>query len=149
MVIVMIEPEKTVARAGRFKPGISGNKMGRPRGSKNRTTMAAQAIIDGDGEALSRKLVELALAGDGNALRIVFDRLLPPRRESTISIRLPPINNAGDIPGALSALLAAASDGTLLPSEAQRLSTIINQYANAIELADIHTRLQKLEGLKP
>ena len=39
----------------------SGN-AGRPKGSRHKTTLAIQALLDGEGEALTRKAVEMALA---------------------------------------------------------------------------------------
>ncbi len=72
-----------------FQPGQSGNPSGRPRGSLNRTTLAAQTLLDGEAEKLTRKAVEMALAGDPAALRICIDRVLPPRRDRPVSIYLP------------------------------------------------------------
>ena len=63
----------------RFKPGRSGNAAGCPRGSRSKAPLAAQALLEGEAEALSRKAVELALAGGVTPLRICLDRLVPPR----------------------------------------------------------------------
>jgi hypothetical protein len=52
-----------------FKPGQSGNPAGKPRGSRNRTTLAVEALLDGEAETLTRKAIELAKAGDLAALR--------------------------------------------------------------------------------
>ena len=38
--------------------------------------------LEGEGEALTRKAIELAKAGDMAALRLCLDRILPPRRSS-------------------------------------------------------------------
>ena len=64
----------------RFKPGESGNPDGRPRGSRNATTLALEALFDGEAEALTRKAIELAKTGDIPALRICLDRLHQPIR---------------------------------------------------------------------
>jgi hypothetical protein len=63
---------KTAKRArGRpFPKGQSGKPAGRPRGSSNRATGAAEMLLDGEATALTRKAVELALAGDQAALRL-------------------------------------------------------------------------------
>ena len=47
-------------------------------------TFAAEALLDGEDEALTRKAVEMALAGDGTALRLCLDRIIPPRRERPV-----------------------------------------------------------------
>ena len=59
----------------RFKPGRSGNPEGRPRGSRNATTLALEALLGGEAETLTRKAIELAKGGDLAALRLCIDRL--------------------------------------------------------------------------
>ncbi len=39
-------------------------------GARHKATVAAEALLDGEAEALTRKAVEMALAGDGTALRL-------------------------------------------------------------------------------
>lgn len=60
-----------------FPKGVSGNPAGRKAGTRNRATMAAEALLDGEAEALTRKAVELALQGDTVALRLCLERLCP------------------------------------------------------------------------
>ena len=59
----------------RWKKGQSGNPNGRAAGSRNRATLAIEALLEGEGEALTRKAIELAKAGDMTALRLCLDRL--------------------------------------------------------------------------
>ena len=47
-----------------FRLGQSGNPAGRPPGARNKTTLASEALLEGEGEALTRKAIELAKAGD-------------------------------------------------------------------------------------
>jgi uncharacterized protein DUF5681 len=49
---------------GRFASGRSGSPAGRPRGWRAHVNRAARLLLAGEGEALTRKAVELALAGD-------------------------------------------------------------------------------------
>jgi Family of unknown function (DUF5681) len=79
-----------------FVKGRSGNPRGRPVGSRNRKTLAAAVLLAGEAEALTRKAVELALAGDPTALRLCIERILPPCRERAVSLscrrsRTPPM----------------------------------------------------------
>jgi hypothetical protein len=66
-----------------FKPGQSGNPNGRPMGALNKTTLAAQALLDGEAETITRKCIDLAMEGDGTALRLCLSRILPVKRERT------------------------------------------------------------------
>jgi Family of unknown function (DUF5681) len=51
--------------------GQSGNPGGRPAGARNHKTLAAAILLDGEAETLTRKAVELALAGDPTAMKAV------------------------------------------------------------------------------
>jgi hypothetical protein len=71
---VTAKPEKTDGKQKtRFKPGQSGNPNGRPNGARNATTIAIEELLDGEAEALTRKAIELAKAGDMQALRLCMD----------------------------------------------------------------------------
>jgi len=64
-------------RGRAFEKGRSGNPLGRRVGCRNKTTIAAAALLAGEAEALTRKAVELALVGDPTALRLCIQRVLP------------------------------------------------------------------------
>jgi hypothetical protein len=82
--------EKTDTKQGaRFRKGQSGNPSGRPRGARNKATLAVEALLDGEAEALTRKAIERALEGDTTALRLCLDRLLPPRKDRLVSFAMP------------------------------------------------------------
>lgn len=72
---------------GQFMKGVSGNPAGRPKGSKNRTTLLRQAIEGDMVERLSTDAIdilevaiELAKKGDQACIKILMDRLLPTRK---------------------------------------------------------------------
>ena len=82
-----------------FTPGCSGNPAGRPKGARNRSTLALETLLDGQAEALTQKAIELALAGDMAALRLCLDRILPARKDRPVSIEMPTIDTAEDCQG--------------------------------------------------
>lgn len=47
-----------------FQPGKSGNPKGRPHGSRNKATLAVEALLDGQAEALTQVAIQSALEGD-------------------------------------------------------------------------------------
>jgi hypothetical protein len=59
---------------GRFMKRHSGNPDGRPPGTRNKATEAAELLLDGEVEALTRRAVELALEGEIGVLRLCLDR---------------------------------------------------------------------------
>jgi hypothetical protein len=79
---------------GRTRRGGQANPAGRRTGSRNKATHAAAAFLAGESEALTRRAVELALAGDPTAMRLCLERILPPCRERTVKFALPPIESA-------------------------------------------------------
>src|SRR6478672_5742857 len=81
---------------GKFQPGRSGNPTGRPRGSRNAVTLAVEALLEGEYETLTRRAIELAKAGDMQALRLCLDRIAPPRKDSLVGFTLPKLVCAKD-----------------------------------------------------
>jgi hypothetical protein len=94
-----------------FKPGQSGNPAGKPPGTRNRVTRAVEELLDGEAEALTRKAVEMAKAGDIQAMRICLDRIAPARKDRYVPIDLPPLDSADDAVKASAVIVAALSAG--------------------------------------
>jgi hypothetical protein len=136
-------PEPIRLSAPRGRPFANGNS-GRKPGSKNRTTVVAAALLDGEAEELVRKGVELAKAGDGPMLKFLLGRILP--RERTIKLDLPPMNFADDAVAALGIIVGAMAEGKISPSEGAALATLFDAYARAIDMADVVKRLDALES---
>ena len=132
-----------------FKPGQSGNPAGKPKGARNATTMAAEALLDGEGEALTRKAIKMAKAGDLSALRLCLERILPPRKDRPVTFSLPPIASPKDATAALSALLTAVASGDLTPVEASEIGKLVDGYVKAVEANELAERLVALEKRMP
>src|SRR5271169_4787644 len=95
-----------IQRGRPFAPGKSGNPKGRPKGARNNATVIAEVLLDGEANAITRKLIDKALEGDTTALRLCLDRLLPPKRGRPVSFKLPAkIETAADAAQASSLVL--------------------------------------------
>ena len=129
----------------KFKSGQSGNPSGRPKGALNKATLATQALLDGEAEALTRKVVELAKDGNPVALRLCLERLLPPRKDRPINFTLPKIEGAEDLPKALGAILEAVAEGEITPGEGQTLTAMLDAYRKGLETTDLEARITTLE----
>ena len=119
---------------------------GRPKGALNKITLAAQALLDGEAEALTRKAVELAKAGNLMALRLCLERVLPPRRDRPINFTLPKIKGAEDLAKTLGAIVEAVANGEITPGEGQILTNILEAYRKGLEIADHEDRITALEN---
>ena len=128
-----------------FQKGQSGNPDGRPKGSRNATTIALETLLDGQATALTQKAIDLALAGDMAALRLCLDRILPPRKDSPVAFDLPEMKTLNDAVPAMGALVKAVGAGDLTPTEAAELTKLVQAFAKIIETAELEERVRKLE----
>jgi Family of unknown function (DUF5681) len=129
-----------------FQKGQSGNPAGMPKGTRHKATRAIEALLEGEAEALTRKAVEMALQGDGTALRLCLERLCPPRKDRPVSFELPPISNASHLPKAAIGLLQAVADAEVTPEEAGGVMRLIDGAGKAIEVGELAERIAALEG---
>src|SRR5690349_9638644 len=90
------EADDRNATNGQFKKGNSGNPAGRPPGSRNRSSLFIEQLLDSAGEELVQKALDLASKGDTAALRLCLERICPPRKERPIDLPLPQITDAQD-----------------------------------------------------
>ena len=130
----------------RFKPGQSGNPSGKAPGTRHKITLAVEALLEGEAEALTRKAVQMALSGDGPALRLCLDRIAPARKDLPVSFALPPIKTAGDTVAASSSLLAAVAGGEVTPDEAGRVMALLTAHRALVETGDLERRIEALEA---
>jgi hypothetical protein len=145
-MIAMTDPENTGRdQAGRWRSGASGNKAGKPKGTRHKATLAAEALLEGEAEALSRKAIELALKGDVAALRLCLDRIVPARKDRPVCFALPNLKESKDAVKASAAIVAAVASGDLTPSEASELSKVVDGYARTLQAAEFEQRIAKLE----
>lgn len=127
---------------GRFSPGNSG----RPRGTRNKATEAALSLLEGEAEAITRKVITQALAGDPIAMRLCLERILAPRRSRPVSLDLPNLAGADDAARAVAEVLHAVSSGDIAASDGKQVVEIIESYRRALETAELEARLSTLEA---
>jgi hypothetical protein len=143
---VTAKPENSDPKqGGRFEKGRSGNPAGKPRGARNKTTRAVEALLEGESETLARKAIELALGGDVVALRLCIDRIAPPRRDRPVIFSLPEIKTAADASRAMAAIVGAVASGALSPSEGEAVSCLVERFVRIVETTDFERRLAAVE----
>jgi len=128
---------------GTFAPG---NRLGGSRkGSRHKVSLAVEALLEGEHEALTRKAIDKALEGDSVALRLCLDRLAPPRKDAPISFTLPPVKSAADAVNAGSAVLASVAEGEITPDEAGRVMALLTAHKSMVTLSELEERIAQLE----
>jgi Family of unknown function (DUF5681) len=130
-----------------FKPGKSGNPRGKPKGARNKITLAIESLLDGEAEAITRKAVEMAKGGDTTAMRLVMERLIAPRKDRPVSFDMPEIKTPSDALVAATAIMRAVSESNLTPSEAAELSKVVENFTRVAESADLLERIKRLEQM--
>jgi len=131
-----------------FEPGQSGNAKGRPKGSRNAVTLLAENLLDGQAEAIIRKLLDKALEGDSAAMRLALERMLPPKRYRAVNIEFEgEINTPADAVRASSAVLSACANGDMSSEEAAQMMGLITTHVKLVEVADVTARVTALEKL--
>ena len=134
-------------KSGRNPDGtFAAGNSGKPKGTRHKATRAALALLDGETEALTRKAVELALAGDTVALRLCLERIAPPRRDAPVQFDLPRMETARDAAKATGAVLEAVAGGDLTPTEGAHLMGLVEGYRRTLETTELEARVAALEG---
>lgn len=134
---------KTAGRGagGRF---VHGNKAspGRPPGrgpvAEMRETLAT------DLHKIIATLTAQAVAGDMQAIRIIMDRIHPTLRpvELPAVLALP---DGGTLAEQARAVVQAAADGEIAPSQAAQIVTALGGVAKIIETTELVKRIEALE----
>jgi hypothetical protein len=127
----------------RGRPFTKGNG-GRKPGSRNKTTLAAQALLKGEEVQLVRKAIELAKDGDPQMLKFLLDRVLP--KERSVHVDLPDVAHPSfDAVSAMEAVIGAVSAGQIAPSEAAALASLFETYARIMDVAELQEALENVE----
>jgi hypothetical protein len=133
--------------AGRNPDGtFAAGNPGRSAGSRHKATLAVQALLEGEAEALTRKAVEMALAGDGAALRLCLERIAPRRTDTPVTFDLPPMATADDAATAAGRLLAAVGEGELTSTKGAQVMALVETFRRTLETTDLERRLAALEA---
>ena len=128
-----------------FQSGQSGNPAGRPRGARNKRTLALETIMEGESDVITRKAIEMAKGGHMAAIRLVMDRMAPVQKDRPVDFELPSLNTPTDAVSASAAIVAAVAAGDLTPMEAAQLSKVVHAYVQALEAHDFEQRVARLE----
>lgn len=129
---------------GKFAPG----NPGRPVGARHKTTQAILSLMEGQGEALTQKAIDMALDGDTTALRLCIERIAPTRKDAPVQFDLPKMETADDAAKAAGSVLASVAAGDLTPTEGAHVMALIETYRRTLETTELEQRITALEDLK-
>tara|TARA_R110002096_G_scaffold435927_1_gene664335 strand:- start:102586 stop:103002 length:417 start_codon:yes stop_codon:yes gene_type:complete len=129
----------------KFQPGQSGNPSGRPKGARNKRTLALENLLEGESEAIARKCVDMAKEGDTTALRLCMERIYPVRKGVAIEVDIPDIKKPEDIPKAIATIIQSVSSGDISPEEGEVIMKLFDVERRAFETDELAQKIKALE----
>ncbi len=129
----------------KFRPGQSGNPMGRPRGIKDRRQRYIESIEEVVPEILEL-IKQKALEGDTTAIKLVLERVLPLRRAEEWVVELEALRGAETLSLKAMAVINAIADGEVSTEAGANLMNSIGHLAKIIETDELCRRVEALEN---
>lgn len=124
--------------------GPSPNPKGRPVGITDRRTKVTQALAD-DAPAVTRVVIEAALAGDIQAAGMVLARVAPPLKQQAerVEFQLDPARSLAE---QAQQILVAVSEGRLDAETGRTLIGCISSVAGIRAVEELEHRIIVLEA---
>ena len=141
----MTENSAGKQRGAPFRKGQSGNPSGKPPGTRNKTTMLAEKLMQDDAKEVVKVVLEAAKRGDMTAARLILERIAPVRKGRPVYFDLPPISNAEDVAAAMEALTTAMASGEVTPDEAATVASVLEMRRKTLEIDELVLRVKALE----
>ena len=132
----------------RGRPFEAGNTFGRgrPKGSRNKTTVMAQQLLNKHAEDVARKVLMMGLRdGDIGALKLCLDRVVPVLREPLAKLGNLPTATAAEVSKSMQKVLQSFARGKLPMGQALAMSDLLEKRRRAIETEGLDERVRKLE----
>jgi Family of unknown function (DUF5681) len=123
-----------------FQPGQSGNPAGRPRGSRNKSTMIVEKLLDDYAGEITTTAITRATGGDPAALRACMDRIAPRLRHRPLDFDMPPLVTLADTPVAINAIAQGLAQSELDREEAVALMRAVRDFALALTAVERDNR---------
>lgn len=142
--------EKTSVEDNKSKEDV--NKGGRPRGSRNKSTLLMEAIGRENGPAILAKMTQLALNGDKEASKIILERVYPIRKTYVDTRFGKLLNTIEEVNEASRYITTMALDGEISLEEAEEYGKIIDRrlkvVTESVAMKDINEIIRKVEMMK-
>jgi len=93
-------------KGGRFAPGNTG----RPAGALHKVMRAVEVLLEGQGEELTCKAIEVARGVDTTVLALCIERIASTRKDAPVEFEIPCMETAEEAVKAASAVIRRHAD---------------------------------------
>ncbi len=133
--------------ANKGRPFETGNQYGRgrPRGSRNKRSLAALQLLDSHAESVVGKALVEAMKGDIQMLRTLLGHVLPRRRDAPVKTGPLPVHTAAELAQSSEAVFQRVVSGQITLPEALALTDMIERRRRVMETRDLEARLRAVE----
>jgi hypothetical protein len=133
----------------KFQPGQSGNPAGRPPGSRNKKTIAAEELLGEKAKAMVERIIFLAEGGHPMALRLCMEAVMPRGADRPLALELPRVRCADDADAAFDIVIDAFGRGTLSTREFNHMLAAVGRMARTThQIQDLRERERDRPGRK-
>ena len=131
----------------RGRPFEAGNKFGRgrPRGSKNKTTVVAQELLESYAAPVVRKVIHMAILGDTTAQKMCMERIMPVRRDQTVKFGPLPTATAAEVSKATERVVQNVAAGKIPIAQGLAMCDLLEMRRRAVETESLDGRVRNLE----
>ena len=132
----------------RGRPFQPGNKFGRgrPKGSRNKQTLALQKLIDENGPKLLLKAMAEAAKGDASLLRLFAKHELDRTKDHLPPIGHLPLGTIQELTQSQQIIINEVASGAVTPLQGARVLEMVDHRRKGIETQDLAERMDALEG---
>jgi hypothetical protein len=133
----------------KFQPGHSGNPAGRPPGSRNKKTIAAEELLGEKAKAMVERIIFLAEGGHPMALRMCMEAVMPKGADRPLALELPRVRCADDADAAFDIVVDAFGRGALSTREFNHMLAAVGRMARTThQIQDLRERERDRPGRK-
>ena len=129
---------------GKWKPGVSGNPAGKPRGITDKRSKLMKRMLD-DANDIYDGLLEKAKAGDPTAAGLIFARILPTLRSQSQTVQFE-FDPSLPIGRQIEAVLAAVAAGEVPADLGQTIIASIGTLSSVRKDEELEQRIIQLEA---
>lgn len=128
---------------GKWKPGVSGNPAGKPRGITDKRSKLMKRMLD-DANDIYDGLLEKAKAGDPTAAGLIFARILPTLRAQLQTVQFD-FDPSLPIGRQVEQVLAAIAAGAVAPDIGKQIIDAIAALSTVRMNEELELRVKTLE----